>query len=106
MDINRIGQKVVCVWPAWAHGCGSLKCFPLENETYTVTAFARTAGRDNGLPGIHLAELPGFECECKNIGPSSWPIIAFRPVDERETDISAFKDLLNVTPATPERVDA
>lgn len=108
MQINRVGQKVVCMWPAWAWaaGCASLSRFPLENAVYTVDAFARTAGRDNGVPGIYLAELPGFECECKKIAPSSWPLSAFRPADERHTDISALKDLLTPIPAAPERVDA
>ena len=106
MQINRIGQKVVCVWPAHAFkaACYAIQQFPVEKEAYTVSAFADTAGHP--LPGIHLAELPGFACACKRVASSSWPLIAFRPADERQTDISALKDLLKPLPATPERVDA
>jgi hypothetical protein len=104
MPINRIGQKVACTWPAfaWKLGCLSIARYPVENQAYTVAAFADTFGK----PGIHLSEVPGFECACKGIGLSAWPLAAFRPVDERETDISALKDLLTPVPAAPERVDA
>lgn len=106
MQINRVGQKVACVWPAetWRAGCPAIRQYPVYIEVYTVAAFAETAGRP--LPGIHLVELPGFQCACKRIAPSAWPLSAFRPADERQTDISALEDLLKPIPATPERVDA
>jgi hypothetical protein len=74
----------------------------VEGQTYTVAGFADSFGH----PGIHLAEVPGYQCACKKIPVSSWPIFAFRPVDERQTDIGALKDLLQTIPAAPEKVDA
>ena len=84
-------------------GCWSIRDYPVENQVYSVAAFADTLG---GNPGVYLCELPDFACACKGIKASAWPLSAFPHVDERETDISAFKEHLIVAPATRERVDA
>ena len=109
-SINRVGQKVVCVASAslWQFVCSRyyiIGGFPEFGRTYTVTAFENIV--PSGRPGVHLAEMPGLTCECKSIRNSSWPIAAFRPVDERETDISALQALLDTAPAeAPEVVEA
>jgi hypothetical protein len=101
--INRIGQKVICVGPEmiWRSVCPTLEVLPVRGQVYTVTGFEEV----DGLPAIHLREIEGFSCECGGFSNAPWLISAFRPVDERKTDISAFTELLNTTKA-PERVDA
>ena len=102
--INRIGQKVVCnvdrsLW--LLYGCGNvLKMAPNKGDVFTVSGFETW----RGIPCIHLRELANMECTCLKYS-SPWPIAAFRPVDERTTDISAFTEILNTTKA-PERIDA
>lgn len=101
--INRIGQKVCCVgdervWFAFV--CPSLKVYPKKGEVYTVAGFETYAG----LPGIHLREIGGIECACNGLSGVPWLISAFRPLDERRTDISELQSLL--APTSRELVDA
>jgi hypothetical protein len=102
--INRIGQKVICVVPDrfWTQQvCPSLKVIPRKDEVYTVTGFEDL----HGVPCIHLREIVGLSCECGGLNNAPWLIQAFRPVDERKTDISVFAEILNKTNA-PERIKA
>jgi hypothetical protein len=91
--INRIGQKVRCVgdervWLLFV--CPTLKVFPRNGVTYTVAGFEE----HQGLPCIHLREIAGLECACKSLSGVPWLIAAFRPLDERETDIGELRALL------------
>lgn len=102
--INRIGQKVRCVgdervWLTMV--CPSLKDYPRKGEVYTVTGFESY----HGLAGIHLREVAPLECDCKRISGVPWLISAFRPLDERQTDISEFTSILDKAP-TIDRVPA
>ena len=102
--IIRIGQKVICVVPDrfWTQQvCPSLKVIPRHGEVYTVTGFEDL----HGVPCIHLREIAGLSCECGGISNAPWLIQAFRPVDERKTDISVLTEILNKTNA-PERIKA
>jgi hypothetical protein len=102
--INRIGQKVICVVPDrfWTQQvCPSLKVTPRKGEVYTVTGFEDL----NGVPCIHLREIAGLSCECGGINNAPWLIAAFRPVNERKTDISVFTEIMHKTNA-PERIKA
>ena len=96
--INRIGQKVICVGDerVWfVYVCPTIVDFPKRGEVYTVAGFANVG--DSTLPGIHLREVPPLECACKSIVGAAWLLSAFRPVDERKTDISEFNSLLTPT---------
>ena len=97
-DINRIDQKVICIQPKiffWVM-CLGVDC-PIEGQVYSVAGFADALTE----PGIHLREIAGFTCACRDITNGAWPMRAFRPVDQRKTDISDLAKLLDVTPATP-----
>jgi hypothetical protein len=100
--INRDGQKVICVSDhrAWLFVCPTITVYPRARETYTVSGFAPIKMKDGSedIPGIHLRELEGFTCSCGGFTNEPWPVEAFRPVDERKTDISAFTQLLDKTP--------
>lgn len=99
--IDRIGQKVVCVVPVefWLLGiCISMPAFPRQDRTYTVAGFEDSSGH----PGIHLQEIAGIDCPCRKLTNTAWPLSAFRPVNERKTDISQFESLLK-TDKTPVR---
>jgi hypothetical protein len=91
--INRIGQKVVCVAEnaIWSYVCETLRVHPMKGSVYTVTGFATII---SDIPGIHLRELGGFTCSCSGADNQAWPISAFRPLDQRKTDISEFEKLL------------
>lgn len=96
--INRIGQKVVCtgderIWLFFI--CPTLKDYPKRGEVYTVAGFETTYA---GLPGIHLREVADLECACSGITGAPWLITAFRPLDERKTDISELQTLLDRVP--------
>lgn len=95
--INRIEQKVLCVgderiWLAFV--CPSLREYPKKGQVYTVTGF-ETYG---GLPGIHLREVAPIACECMGVSGLPWLISAFRPLDERKTDIGELQSILNRQP--------
>jgi hypothetical protein len=91
--INRIGQKVICVAEnaIWQYLCETIRTHPIKGSIYTVTGFAPIMG---DVPGIHLRELDGFSCTCSGVANAAWPISAFRPLDQRKTDISQFEKLL------------
>jgi hypothetical protein len=103
--INRRGQKVVCVVEfdlVSTRGGKYGGPGPLLDEVYTVINFIDNTGKfipdaDDDLSlGIELLEVPS---PISPPGPLGWPIIAFRPADERKTDIS---DLIRLT----DKVDA
>lgn len=100
--INRRSQKIVCViemdfldpggrlWPG---------IYPKLDEVYTVADFIDNTGlmRGAGIEadlcdidvtmGLELMEIPCPTGPTRKLG---WPIICFRPADERETDISTL----------------
>lgn len=85
----RVGQKVVCVD---ASGSPNLK----GGSVYTVSALDLS-------PGISLfdgavAQVGVLLIEAKPTFAKSFDARRFRPVVERKTDISIFKDMLNTTP--------
>jgi hypothetical protein len=96
--INRVGQKVRCVGDerVWLFMvCPVLKSYPKRGEIYTVAGFGDVAG--TGRPGIHLREIADLECACKQTSGVPWLLSAFRPLDERKTDIGEFQALLKKT---------
>lgn len=95
--INRVGQKVKCIgderiWLLLV--CPTLKVFPRLGETYTVAGFEHY----QAFPAIHLREIAGLSCACLRISGVPWLISAFKPLDERETDISELRALLVPAP--------
>jgi hypothetical protein len=100
--INRVSQKVVCIRDLRGmamRACHNITWGPEENKVYTVAGFEDW----DGTPCIHLIEVPGLRCECATIVDKPWPISCFRPVDERKTDISQFRELL--TPITTRELE-
>jgi hypothetical protein len=91
--ISRIGQRVICVQhpSIWPTICSALRTWPQLDQVYTVAGFATI----EDLPGIHLRELAGVTCACFDLVNAPWPLECFRPVQTRETDIGALKQLLN-----------
>lgn len=101
--INRVGQKVECIAGFTIETCdgdvfgpgAKPNHTPQVGQTYTVDGFLATGHViDLGIltrhgPGIVLREIAAPTCDCcsKKMG---WPIIAFRPLLDRETDISAL----------------
>lgn len=97
--INRVGQKVVCVTEFEIYDyLGNLFCGPSPriDGVYTVAGFLNNEGAAASLdllddigPGIELREVPSVRGKggTRSLG---WPIIGFRPLLDRETDISAL----------------
>lgn len=107
-----VGQKVVCVggegkgncskqnWDAWVAYYGL--SLPTRGSVYTVR---QTWESPDGLQRIRLMEIVNPPVDYSN-APKQEPWFLsrqFRPLDERETDISVFTSLL--TPAE-QREDA
>lgn len=103
--INRRGQKVVCiadmVITCRSHTGIERKYpgpFPVMEGVYTVVNFIMSGidmdEPDKGKsPGLELAEVPTVMCCCGCGAKAGWPIFAFRPLDERKTDISTFTEI-------------
>lgn len=99
--INRREQKVVCVATinVWiGNTVETLQLYdgptPEPERVYTVDGFIESgfildAPRSGSLPGIALVEIP-CSLTSATMEPLGWPIAAFRPLDERATDISAL----------------
>lgn len=109
--INRRGQKVVCVIAFEYEICGStpeVSSLSL-GEVYTVDDFldlSHALVEARLWPGITLVEYPGLRIKLASTGvwePMGWPLVAFRPVDERETDIS---DLVRLGTSVRQTEDA
>lgn len=84
----KIGQTVECIRDDWNDPNGPMK-HPVKGKKYTIT-------------GINK---PGFFCIYKvdhlqlvGFGHNAYASCYFRPIVERETDISVFKALLNPVP--------
>ena len=95
--INRCGQRVVCIQDhaVWANFCcDAITRWPIYDQIYTVTGFSEIEGN----PGIFLRELPRVNCACVGLSNAPWPLVIFRAIDERRTDISEFTKLLDQTP--------
>lgn len=106
--INRLGQKVVCIAEidvVTQSGARYPGPVPVLDEVYTVTGFGPTGMKaPPDLPdadiGIILAEIPTIRgrSSCDRTWRNlTWPLVIFRPVDERKTDIS---DLVRVAKET------
>jgi hypothetical protein len=69
--------------------------YPQLDEVYTVADFIDNAGLMREIEGIDLDVTMGLElmeipCPKGRVRKVGWPIICFRPVDERKTDISTL----------------
>lgn len=107
--INRVGQKVVCLFDIEVLGRlgGSYRgAVPQAGETYTVDGFGETGMIEQGeayrgrVPGIFLREIPPVRSRRIEDGAMEdlpWPISIFRPAFEGETDISELLALGNPT---------
>lgn len=96
----RVGQKVVCVDDvfrdaSWLH----VKNMPVAGSIYTIRGFQT----EKYFDGILLEEVINDAITWNAVGfrEMSFPARRFRPVQERKTDISIFKKMLN-----PQKVDA
>lgn len=100
--INRVGQKVCCVAPEqiWLIVCPSIREYPRKGQVYTVIAFEDVFG----LAGVRLREIGGNSCKCAGFEDKPWLLAAFRPLDERKTDIGELQTLLNPSPALEREV--
>ncbi|MGE0290387.1 MAG: hypothetical protein AB7I42_25070 [Bradyrhizobium sp.] len=95
----HVGQKVVCVddqghhapWrPVSTRGLDGLK----RGRVYTV----RAVGRYHMVACIWLVEIErAVDAEHPHLGEPGYAPIRFRPLREKKTDISVFKEML-VTP--------
>ena len=105
----RVGQKVVCIgtegtprsdWSEWLSYWKIVR--PERGSVYTVRD--SRIGKDN-RQHIRLVEIVNPSAEFIDAPPQEpwWWACAFRPVVERETDISIFTAMLNPSKL---RVDA
>ncbi|WNV09994.1 hypothetical protein [Tardiphaga sp. 709] len=95
----RVGQKVVCV----AQCRAKLPCevMPRMGQIYTIRSIC---DYDDGIPGLLFAEIRNPELHyADGFGECDFNALKFRPVVERETDISVFHEILRTTKA-PETV--
>jgi hypothetical protein len=104
--INRRSQKVICIAEFDLIDAASGRLYsgptPQINEVYTVDAFVDSGplvdtdgiltDGSHDAPGITLVELKSPKTKSKYGGrrPLGWPIVGFRPLLERGTDISAL----------------
>ncbi len=92
----HVGQAVECVdddWGAFAVAMAVLSgvSHPVKGGKYVVVhVFARSVTPEHGCPALVIGGYSGVYASC-----------CFRPIVERETDISIFTALL-----TPTKVDA
>jgi hypothetical protein len=107
--IDRVGQKVVCVveFDIFLLDGSRYGPVPVKDQVYTVAAFGEFPfsfdQARKGMPGISLVEVPDIQAP-RSGSEAPWPMIAFRPVDERKTDISEIvRNALDVK--APTRVD-
>lgn len=93
--IDRRSQKVVCILEiefATPRGVAIACPVPSVDGVYTVADFVSLEEffEDPDLhPGITLTDFPTFVATLTGGRRvrGGWPIVAFRPVDERKTDI-------------------
>jgi hypothetical protein len=103
----RIRQRITCVDdifvgenrvydPTFTVRCPNL---PLKGHVYTVRGFVVPYAGYSGTPGILLEEISNPPCPYfeGTFEPSFFPS-HFRPLTDRKTDISVFKEMLNDTP--------
>ncbi len=101
-----VGQKVVAVTapeghdhfvvPKWAH----LKITePVVGQIYTVRGFILSTKKEEYL---YVEEIINERMNFKGDGliEPAWPVLRFRPLVERKTDISIFERLLNPSKQT------
>jgi hypothetical protein len=89
MSKFAIGQKILCVRDDWKNALFGLSVretgerYPVKDRVYTVIGHDWLLLSD--LPGIMIAEVNN---DC------IWAEQNFRPIEQRKTDISVFKELL------------
>jgi hypothetical protein len=93
----HVGQKVACVragpWRALDGDLNNVLLFPQKGRVYEIDLI-------DLYQGYTFLGLAGLPAECV------WDADLFRPVIERQTDISIFTSLLTPSPArTKELVD-
>ena len=95
----HVGQKVVCVKRGdWVDSL-DVPNRPVTNGIYTVRAMA-----DDGI-GLYFEEIKNAPLNhIEGFYEPAWWKLHFRPIVERKTDISIFKQLL--IPGTKIREDA
>lgn len=101
------GRKIVCVCDAWRkHKFAHLLTFPRRDVTYTIRewCWGSSPSRCNWV-FLRLLEVvnPIMQFDDAH-GEANFDARFFRPVDERETDISVFERLL--VPAGRQKEDA
>lgn len=95
----RIGQKVVCIRDDWRTVLGEVR--PVKGCVYTIRSLSVDERGDLFLRLHEIINQPHRYAE--RSGECEFWSIAFRPVVERKTDISAFERML--TPSNT-KVDA
>ncbi len=94
-----VGQRVVCI-TEWEEPRYHDEIFPKRGCFYTV----RTADVEGDEQWLRLNEIvnPALEYE-EGIGEAKFLSYGFRPVEERQTDISVFAEMLTKAPQELER---
>src|SRR5258708_2308456 len=95
----RIGQKVVRIGDGARYNNDPHR--PVIGEVYTIRGFVHDRG--DGALGFHLVEVVNPPRMILGSGglvyrECAWAARLFRPVVQRETDISALEKLLDVIP--------
>ena len=94
----RVGQKVVCVDDAeYAHRAGdSIIDYIQKGEIYIIREICEFDYRPDRQFG-HAVRLVGILRRDDNYPDYPFALVRFRPIVERETDISIFKQMLTPT---------
>jgi hypothetical protein len=97
-----VGQKVVCIC-SWRNPFTRADVIvPTKDEIYTVRDIG--FGWFSGVrrPALRLVEIRNEPFEAREFGirEPMYRAIDFRPVVERKTDITCFKEMLTPSPVT------
>lgn len=108
----EVGQKVVCIQECWRWHTMDIRTWgftvPVVGKVYTIREVVLNATTDGGcIPCLRLVEivnppLPSPPCHEGNREPA-FAHFAFKPLEEKKTDISVFQKMLLPTKIT-ERV--
>jgi hypothetical protein len=96
------GRKVVCI-RSWRNPLTRADVIvPTKDEIYTVrdTGFGWFSGVR--LPALRLVEIRNEPFEAREFGirEPMYRSLDFRPIVERKTDITCFKEMLTPSPVT------
>ena len=102
----NVGQKVVCITDDWQHSMRHLvPNVPRKGSIYHVRGYDRVVIAPDSVGHKYI-----WLCEITNprVGLTEPSFLAahFRPVIERETDISIFTAMLNPARTVKERADS